>query len=343
MGKYDLATNLFEYTAKYVKACGKRSILETNVITRADTCGLKYVPKLGSDIASFSQGPLAKLFTKLDKATNYDDFTVLAHEIDFFQGSDAVKKNLIAKYIERYNKINYEYCLKNSHKPEEIIKNIFAKDLTPNEAKELCAKYKLILEEVDFETYVKKLIEQVKKDYGLEFLNIEARFRAKLSSGLGGNAGMSTNLDFMNIIYQNSPLNRVKFFNLVMHELKHAEQAALALAVNKDAYINALAQRARRIPQNAKYSITQLEKYYDKYFSEELIANIKAKYGTISEDSPLYKRGMDYIACTKNYENVGENFTETAFKQYKQQVNEKEAYYVSEQAVELYYLLKHII
>ena len=52
---------------------------------------------------------------------------------------------------------------------------------------------------------------------------------------------------------------------------------------------------------------------------------------------------MDYIACTKNYENVGENFTETAFKQYKQQVNEKEAYYVSEQAVELYYLLKHII
>ena len=29
MGKYDLVTNLFESTAKYVKACGKRSILET--------------------------------------------------------------------------------------------------------------------------------------------------------------------------------------------------------------------------------------------------------------------------------------------------------------------------
>ena len=28
MGKYDLVTNLFESTAKYVKACGKRSILE---------------------------------------------------------------------------------------------------------------------------------------------------------------------------------------------------------------------------------------------------------------------------------------------------------------------------
>ena len=29
MRKYDLVTNLFESTTKYVKACGKRSILET--------------------------------------------------------------------------------------------------------------------------------------------------------------------------------------------------------------------------------------------------------------------------------------------------------------------------
>ncbi len=59
MGKLGLAVDLFEYTARFVKASGKKTVLATKPqnIRRLDISGLKFATPIKSDICTFTKDP----------------------------------------------------------------------------------------------------------------------------------------------------------------------------------------------------------------------------------------------------------------------------------------------
>ena len=59
MGKIGLALNLIERTAKFVKTCGKESVLMTKPqnISRIDIEALRFAPHIKKDVCTFTKDP----------------------------------------------------------------------------------------------------------------------------------------------------------------------------------------------------------------------------------------------------------------------------------------------
>lgn len=297
------------------------------------------VVQIGNKSKQIISERIANLEQMILNANTPDDFTILGVEIN--KCTDAEKSYLIPKYVEKYTN-NKEKLYKNKQiSPQNIFEGIFRKNLTKDEAKQLCSKYKEILQEPDLREYAKKLFEQIKKDFGLNYLPLELKIKEENNAGLGTNGGTSSCLDFMLLKYhKDNPLNRIGIFVILMHELNHAKQNEIAIATDAEAYTRAIASRAHKNPENSTIALNELEKYIIDEIGLETIMNIKNKFGKVDEGTKLYNQGMAYIENAQNYVELSE-FDADLFKKYKKQILEKESYDVQYKAEELYYYLIH--
>ena len=89
-------------------------------------------------------------------------------------------------------------------------------------------------------------------------------------------------------------------------------------------------------------AINEIIQAVAKRIGPEKLQLIRGKYGILDKNSELYKNGVSYIDGTLNYEGVKE-FTPEAFKRYKLQPIEDEAYHIQSKANELYYYLTEMM
>ena len=193
------------------------------------------------------------------------------------------------------------------------------------------------MKEPDLEKYAERLFNQLKKDFGMEYLPVKLKQNILEDGTLGIRANTSAFLDSIELTYsKDSPLARHKLFGLLVHELTHAKQNEISIAVNFSKYVQTLADQLHRIPANKDISINHIRNIVANKIGRENLQNIRKMYGIIEEGSALHKRGLSYINEQGNYQGVG-TFTRESFKRYKQQLLEKEAYNAQSKANELYY------
>lgn len=345
MGLEKLGIKLTEQCARYAKVCGKSSILCTKPVPIQDIPSLKYARELTKDVVQLEK-PISKfspIEQKIVKANSEDELTILGQEINKLLDSGQLEDNIAKKYITKYQQFYKNIYKGKNISPNNIFKEIFGKNMTEKEANLLCAKYKDILQEPDLEKYVEKLFSQVKKDFGLDYLPFELRKEAQEGVGFATRGGASQFLDYLKLtFYKDNPLNRHKLFGLIMHEVSHAKQTEIAMASDFGAYVKTLAFRLQQKPQFKDKPINEIIQAVAKRIGPEKFQLIRGKYGTLDKSSELYKKGLSYIDGTLNYKGVTE-FTPEAFKMYKTQTIEDEAYRVQSKANELYYYLTEMI
>ena len=345
MGLEKLGIKLTEQCARYAKVCGKSSILCTKPVPVQDIPSLKYARELTKDVVQLEK-PISKfspIEQKIVKASSEDELTILGQEINKLLDSGQLEDNIAKKYITKYQQFYKNIYKGKNISPNNIFKEIFGKNMTEKEANLLCAKYKGILQEPDLEKYVEKLFSQVKKDFGLDYLPFELQQEVQEGVGLTTRGGASQFLDYLKLtFYKDNPLNRHKLFGLIMHEVSHAKQTEIAMASDFGAYVKTLAFRLQQKPQFKDKPINEIIQAVAKRIGPEKFQLIRGKYGTLDKSSELYKKGLSYIDGTLNYKGVTE-FTPEAFKMYKTQAIEDEAYRIQSKANELYYYLTEMM
>ena len=344
MGLQKLGITLAEQCARYAKACGKSNIL-CKPVHVSNIEGLRYASGLTEDVVKLEK-PLSK-FSPIERriinASTEDELTILGQDISKLLDSGQLDNDIALKYVTKYQQFYRSIYKGKNIQPQNIFKEIFDKTLKDEEANMLCGKYKAIMQEPNLEKYVEKLFSQVKKDFGLEYLPFELRKEVKDGIGYATRGGASKYLDYMQLtFYKDNPLNRHKLFGLIMHEVSHAKQTEIAMAADFGTYLKALALRLKQMPKHKDTPIDKIIQFIAPRIGPERLSLIRGKYGVIDKGSELYRKGISYIDGTLNYEGVQE-FTAEAFKKYKLQPIEDEAYHIQSKANELYYYLTELM
>ena len=273
----------------------------------------------------------AKVFTNFSKkiagVQSSDDLTILAQEFKKLDLDDVMRQELISQYVSKYESFYNQLYTGKTFEPRVLFKQIFGKDLSEEAAQTLCSKYKEILSEPDFNKFLEQLHIQVKKDFGLDY--IDSRLELIPQNGIAFSMGSSKFLDFIKVrFFKDNPTNRRKAFELMMHEVNHMRQTEISIAVNPCEYVKAIQKQSNK-------TLKEIVKQFDSSKNRA----IQKKYGEITIDSPLYNRGMAYIESTGNYFSPRDNFTAERFLAYKKQLIEAESYAVQDRAGELFYFL----
>ena len=326
-----VASTAGDDVARYVKACGKTSVLQTKPVNPKQLKGLRFASDAVGD--TLTRSPRAKIFADFSKkitgVQNGDDLTILAQEFKKIDLDDVMKQELISQYISKYESFYNQLYTGKTFEPKVLFKQIFSKEISDEIAQTLCSKYKEILAEPDFNKFLEQLFIQVKKDFGLDYFESSLKKIPQAGRDLEFSAGSSKYLDFIQFkFFEDNPINRRKAFELMMHEVNHMKQNEISLATNAQEYINALAKVNGCSPLDISKKIGA-HKIYD----------IMQKLGKIPKESPLYDRGMRYIESSKNYFSPKGDFTTEKFLAYKRQFNEAESYAVQDRAGELFYFL----
>ena len=282
---------------------------------------------------TFAKSPKAETFTDFSKKIagiqSGDDLIILAQEFKKLDLYDTMKQELISQYVSKYESFYNQLYAGKTFEPKVLFKQIFGKDLSNEAAQTLSDKYKAILAEPDFNNFLKELHAQVKKDFGLDYIDSRLDIIFQKGRDIGFTGGSSNFLDFIRIrFFEDNPLNRRKAFELMIHELNHMKQGEISFATNTREYINVLANARGCSPLDIS-----------KIIGGQKIYDIKQKFGEIQEGSPLYNLGMRYIESAKNYFSPKGDFTAEKFLAYKRQFNEAESYAAQDRAGELFYFL----
>lgn len=320
--------SLADDVAKYLKACGKTSV------PPVDPCqlkGLRFAPEATYD--TFARKPKEKMFTDFSKKIadiqSGDDLIILAQEFKKIDLDDVMKQELISQYVSKYESFYNQLYAGKTFEPKVLFKQIFSKEISDETAQTLCSKYKEILAEPDFNKFLEQLFVQVKKDFGLDYFELSLKKFSQAGRDIALSASSSKYLDYMQFkFFEDSPINRRKAFELMMHEVNHMKQNEISIAVDPGGYINVLAKNSGNDPKGILNRI-----------GRNKISSILNKHKPIPEGSPLYDRGMRYIESSKNYFSPKGDFTAEKFLAYKRQFNEAESYAVQDRAGELFYFL----
>ena len=139
--------------------------------------------------------------------------------------------------------------------------------------------------------------------------------------------------------------DRESLFDSLFHELKHHKQFETAIAADKTAFEDAIAYKKlneytkKQINSNGgeEAVINWLKEQSRPYLQPEF-DRIEREIGQLPKDSPLYKKGLEYIDAKRNY--IQESEIITRNKEYKNNILEVEAYKVGELAKEIFGWLK---
>ena len=133
---------------------------------------------------------------------------------------------------------------------QKYFKEIFQKDLSDTEIKELISKYKQICKCNKTEEFTKKMIEQLKKDYGLEQVEIDLTVKklkdSKLKTALArkerGNANPLGEVNIMPGTSGDRVIRSIQgeTFSTGFHEMKHLKQFSDAYRADADKFAEAI-------------------------------------------------------------------------------------------------------
>lgn len=229
---------------------------------------------------------------------------------------------------------------------EHIRKNlseIFEKDLTAKEADELAKNYKRICQISSDEEYVTALFEQLKKDYGFKNSHIKLEIQDFKKCDAPSWAAQHTNLGHMVVVSRIGGKldSREDLFDTLFHELKHHKQFEISIATDKHAFEDALACKKLKEYTQEQISSHGGEEKVKNWLKQEAqpylqpeFDRIEQEIGQIAKDSPLYRRGLNYIEATKNYVQEAELLTRAG--DYESSILESEAKKVGKLAREIF-------
>ncbi len=173
---------------------------------------------------------------------------------------------------------------------QKCFQEIFSKDLSKDEVKELINKYKTICKNNNTEDFSKKMIEQLKKDYGIEQVetkvNIEklkdSSIRTAMEQTEGGNADPLGIINIKPSTHSDNLIRSIQSdtFSTGFHELKHLKQFAEAYRANPEKFAEAIVELGYKSQDKNKLIET---------FKQEMRKNLEKQWETSAECKKAYK------------------------------------------------------
>lgn len=219
----------------------------------------------------------------------------------------------------------------NPQKLQKSLSEIFMRDVSSNEVRQMQKKYTELLKINNPEEFTQKAFNEIKKDYGYENSNIKLRinYRGKISlPDVIKNPkkrtvwGMHDHINLSTIINLNckpedklSFVNKVFVLNYLFHEIKHLQQSHLCYSYNKEKYFNSILG-----------SMSELQKILAGPSPRETLEKnyLHAFKNVPKIDTKKHKNLIEkYIENKAHYKNGTEN---NSYKEYKQQLLEQEAF-----------------
>ena len=232
-----------------------------------------------------------------------------------------------------------------------VIGILVNKHIRAQQLKKVPEEFKTIFNELRNETgdnFVNKVYDKLKKYMKLEGIAPEKIGRSGPNQGINSIQG-GFNPSLNTIQYTDgffTKINRATQFEMLAHELKHAEQTSKIIRAGKlDEYAQAWAEysveSARSNPLNASFGLAYMQAQIngkEKEFLEKVTQHAKNEIFTNMEKnhkgslampkfepgSPEYQDAEKYITATRNYEGLG--FRAIAGENYRNNPLEKEAY-----------------
>ena len=246
----------------------------------------------------------------------------------------------------RTKKISFEEVQKS-------LSEIFGKDFSKEETETLIKKYTEIYKEKGTDNYYHKLVDQLKKDYGIEKVNTKLKIDNTIQSGTfqtGGEASINGTIT----IYTEAmkKVGDEAGFDTLFHELKHVRQYSELWMADFERFLKELTEQALDIQSKETQELIQellktgaSRKNAEKYLYNEMYKEMKKQLEPIYEnlskfkkDTPEYKKGLEYIESMLRRDNyIATN--EKEFEAYKNLLCEKEAFNCGDNAKKL---LKYI-
>lgn len=195
-------------------------------------------------------------------------------------------------------------------KLQKPLSEIFRRDISVNEVKQMQEKYAEIMKINDAEEFTRKAFEQIKKNYGYENadLNLKINYKGKRSilddlksmikkekiiAGSHDPINLSTSINLYCNKGDNIKYCKLQVIDTLFHELKHLQQSHICYQGNKQKYFDILHYRnILRVPYHQTEDFyKKLENNYSKVFKNVPAQNIKVSRETVNK----------YIESMKNH------------------------------------------
>ena len=236
-----------------------------------------------------------------------------------------------------------ENYVDNIEQIQQHFSKIFGKNFSKEKANEMALKYKSIMKENDINILSEKLFDEIKKDYGLQGVELKKAGRINLGRNVEGGA-MTDQTATSVTVYLDSIENEVgispkeSLFEKLCHELCHARQNRILYRADKERLINILANRApNELTKDCWNEILQ----HNENNKDMAVSFIKNKLGNLFEqkysnlDNLPQKSATEIEALFHNKQHYKHAGT-VPFEEYVAQPIEKEAYEISDLAQHLF-------
>jgi len=238
---------------------------------------------------------------------------------------------------------------------QKALSDTFGRDLSVKETEELVQRYTELYKEKGSDKYYEKLINQLKKDYGIQEVKTSVKINNTISDSLYKVAGEASRNGDISVFPENlASVGDTDGFKTLFHEVKHIRQYSELYMADKSAFAKAIAEESVKSEKN-KDSISKLmnmgytkesaEKYLYNNLYKDILKSIEKTYGKLKpfkKNSDEYKKGIEYLdSLIKNRIETPQNDTE--MKLYKNLLCEKEAFACGDNAeILLRYIKQHL-
>lgn len=270
--------------------------------------------------------------------------TGLLFGIDFIFNHGKVSKN-IWKKIHPKKQMSENY-IENIEQIQHNFSRIFGKNFSKGEANEMALRYKSIMAENDINILSEKLFNEIKKDYGLQGVELKKAGRINLGNNLEGGA-MTDQTSTVVTIYLDCIKNdniltpKVSLFEKLCHELCHVRQNRILYRADKEKLIDILANRAPKELTKDCWNEILSNNGNDREQAIIAIKNqlrdlFKRKYGNVENLPRKSATDIKQLFYNKQHYKCAGTVTH---EEYISQPIEKEAYEISDLAQKLLGLL----
>ncbi len=206
---------------------------------------------------------------------------------------------------------------------QKCFKEIFEKDLSNEQIKELINKYKEICKNGSTDDFTKGMIEQLKKDYGIEQvkteLNVIKLADNKISTAMNhtetGNASPLAKINIMPRTSRDSIIRSIQgdTFSTGFHELKHIKQFADAYRANPNKFAEVLFRHNIKQEEFDKILKDEIKKYNERILKqatdlhngeESIINEIYQNFQTMPEYKGVSKNEIKQLFKNEKIEDL---------------------------------------
>lgn len=257
---------------------------------------------------------------KLIKASQQGDFLEISKEINRLPNSTE-RDFLMEKFLVRYKVFKDPFI-----GIQKNLSEIFGRELSDIEMTELCKTYKEIFKEQDNLRFTGKLYYQVMKDFGFNTQKIRFSMDNVHPTKLGSIEKTGERAYFYignEAQALNTVENRIKFMNVLVHELTHLKQNIIAYGTSSEAYIEALARHCQKKGKYQDKNLAQIKEILQAKIEQGLLIDAPK----FDINSAMGQKGIKYINGNLNYKSSEEGKLE-----YMTQLIEKEAFEAGDMA-----------